>query len=482
VSTAPRKVQKPIDSVLVTGSRAGGRDVSWSGSYGAFQDYYTNVSGRGLTPATRSIPQVTVTAPRQTPSTTLPPSVIVDDTPKTSSPPVDDDFGSGDPSDWPPFEDPNDPFIPPKDSGSAEPPEDASDEPENLPTVVVEAPLPVAPTWSDAAYPFDVAVPAPRPRTPRPAPRRRRTKPAVPRRRPLRRPSPGPRIPIVEPLPEVAVTARRALPILGVLTLVPWYIGVLGRVDRYGTQHTFDRMYGAPGTRKDDDRANDSQRPRSPDPDTAGDPAAPGEPIDEVIVTGTRPSPFPAPPSLFGAPLTDPGVDYYPPVNRFIRPDPTRLPRQRPGPRFSVGPETVGSPYVLPLSPPFYGPNPVRPSSPAPKPGTPSAPGAPSFTPSPSTPIIGRIDPVPDLGPIPLEQLDKCNCPRPKTRKKRTPRSECWKGTYIEKATGISKTRRVPVDCATGAEVSRSNTRPSPMKKPKGGWPTNLKDLLNPKR
>lgn len=481
-STSPPKVSKPIDSVAITGSRSG--SVSWSGSYGAFQDYYSTVGGSGLTRAT---PVVVVSARKPPPPTTdLPPSVIVDDKPSIVTP-VDNDFGSGDPSDWPPFEDPNDPFIPPKDPGTSEPPEDDSD----LPEIVVQAagePTPVAP----AMFPFAAApVPAPAPKRPSRRPSRR--KPA-PKRRPLRtrpRPGRGPRVPIVEPVPEVPVVARRVLPILGVLTLVPWFMGVLGRVDRYGTNRMFDRMYGAPGTRKDDERANDRLGSRSPDKNPAGDPNAPGEPIDEVVVTGSRPSPFPAPPSLYGAPLADPGVDYYPPVNRFIRPTPTRAPRKRRGPSFAVTPDapTGLEPFPSPAPlPPRANPRPRAPVSPPSSPprATPVVPGAP-LVPGPSAGPgpVGFLDPVPDIGPVPVEQLDRCNCPQKRKSKKREQRTVCSRGSYVQTASGLQKKPSAYFDCATGdprpAPSRPKAAKPRGMKKPKGGWPTNLKDLLNPK-
>jgi len=42
---------------------------------------------------------------------------------------------------------------------------------------------------------------------------------------------------------------------------------------------------------------------------------------------------------------------------------------------------------------------------------------------------------------------DECECPKKKKSKPRTPRSQCWKGSYIETAKGLKKTRREQVPC-----------------------------------
>lgn len=88
---------------------------------------------------------------------------------------------------------------------------------------------------------------------------------------------------------------------------------------------------------------------------------------------------------------------------------------------------------------------------------------------------------------MPLEALDRCNCNKPKKRK-RQERTLCSRGTYVQTTKGLQKQPTKYFDCATGAERPAPSkpkavkpVRPSPMKKPKGGWPTNLKDLLNPR-
>jgi len=62
--------------------------------------------------------------------------------------------------------------------------------------------------------------------------------------------------------------------------------------------------------------------------------------------------------------------------------------------------------------------------------------------------IPGFLDPVPDLGPVPKEDLDRCGCKKPKKRKPAKDREVCWKGTYTEHRKGLTKVRREKVPCA----------------------------------
>jgi len=66
--------------------------------------------------------------------------------------------------------------------------------------------------------------------------------------------------------------------------------------------------------------------------------------------------------------------------------------------------------------------------------------------------------PVPDVLAQPLALLQQpfprgrpkdcvCDEEKKKEKKKRKPRSECWKGSYIETATGTKKHRREQVTC-----------------------------------
>jgi len=469
---------------LTTGS-------GFSGSFGDFGGYYGVVGGSGGRTGGGIGGLPAAVTPRPVPKPT----------PTSSVPPIDDpiDYGSNDPADWPPFQDPQDPFIPPRDAGSAEPPEEDIDD---LPEIVVTAPReppPVAPplTFSDASFPF-AGAPAPAPGRRRRAPPRRSVPKPARRTRPVR-PSPKPRIPIpVPPLPEVRVTAPRTLPWALVLTLVDPFIRLLGRVDRYGTTHALDRMFGPPGGRRSDRIPGDPLGSRSPDKDPLGDTAAPPAPDNDdlptVIVTSPRPLPFSPPAPLPGPSFGEPGYLYPPSVPNPFRPPSTRL-KPEPGPRFTVGldaPQQL-QPFPQPFATPTLQPRPRPQPSPSPAPSAPPRGGG-NVVPIVRDPAgpgpIGRIDPVPDIGPVPLEELDRCRCPQKSKAKKRKQRTLCSRGSYVQSATGLKKSPTKYFDCATGAErpapakpkaIKLPTSRPSPMKKPKGGWPTNLKDLLNPK-
>lgn len=450
------KRDQPRDSVTITGHRSPANET-YSGPYYPYVDYYSVISGRGLTPATPSkgAPRATTPTPAAPPA---PPPPVVAAPPDVPAP--------GAPDAGPTVEAPLDEVV-----VTARPP-----------STVLGGLFP------EASFPFygvqgPTTKPVPSRRTPR-TPRRRRSPPDR-RTRPVRprTPAPGPRIPI--PVPEVVVTAaRRLVPILGVLALVPPYLRMLGRVDAYGTDAMFNRMFPPiPGRKRG--RAEDPERPGSAEPDTAGDPVlsggnAPSLDVPTVVVEGTRPGPLPAPAPLPGPSLTVPGVDYYAPVNSPVRPPATNA-RRRPKQRFAVDPlsHEYGTPFPQPLPLPL----PLAPRSRpvptgAPNPSGPSAP-LPFPAPTPSSPIIGALDPLPEPGPVPVE--DPCAQQRARQRKKkRSPRAECWKGTYIEKAQGISKVRRVRVDCGTGAELpSQPAAKAEPSRK-RRRYPTSLKDVLNP--
>lgn len=63
-------------------------------------------------------------------------------------------------------------------------------------------------------------------------------------------------------------------------------------------------------------------------------------------------------------------------------------------------------------------------------------------------PRYGFLSPVPDLGPIPLEELDpdRCKCPK-KARKKREPRTVCYRGTFREGYNRTTKTKIEEIPC-----------------------------------
>jgi hypothetical protein len=63
---------------------------------------------------------------------------------------------------------------------------------------------------------------------------------------------------------------------------------------------------------------------------------------------------------------------------------------------------------------------------------------------------VGYGSPLPDIGPVPQEELNRCpkGCRgRSKKRRPSTPRTECWRGTYVERPRGIVKSRKEQVPC-----------------------------------
>lgn len=458
----PPKRDKPKDDipeikVIGIGGSGGFANTTYSGGYPGFQSYYSVISGPGLTRATPS-------SSGQKPN---------------KATPIDTGIYPGEPV-IPEIEYPPDLSGSP---GTSEPPEE--EQPSDDEEVLVTGTRPSVPTLGSASIPFltfGATAPQPGPKpSKRPAPRRRRSPPPK-RTRPVRPsspPAPGPRIPI--PVPEVLVQAsRRLTPILGVLTLIPPFLDLLGRVDRYGTTHAFNRMF-PPLPRKDDERkSRDQNRPRSPDADPVGDRVAvTGDPIDEVVVTGTRPKPLAPPAPLPGpslSPTAQPDIGSEP-INWGA---PERAPRPNPRPK----PSPVGSPNVLPqpVADPFADPVPFPTPKPAPRPG-PSSPAPTARPPEviafPSPTGNPQLDPLPEPQPVPQE--DPCAEQKAKKKKKRSDRAICFKGTYTERAKGLSKKRRVQVDCQTGKEIGSpiTSSKRSPMKRPPGGWPKNLKDILN---
>lgn len=139
-------------------------------------------------------------------------------------------------------------------------------------------------------------------------------------------------------------------------------------------------------------------------------------------------------------------VGFLPTPNSFLYPAPQRTKKHFPisaevtfgtNPRSLVDPITGQRPRVAP-----------RPGTrvSAPPRGTPLVPGLPG---------VGVVTPIPTVAPTPgtLTQfqpgrVNDCTCTKTaQRRKKRSPRRECWKGTYVESALGLSKTRRERVPC-----------------------------------
>lgn len=96
--------------------------------------------------------------------------------------------------------------------------------------------------------------------------------------------------------------------------------------------------------------------------------------------------------------------------------------------------------------------------------------GAPNVRPNLAPPSVGPVPsfPIPGLGPSPLpglapapltafntapalspsQELDRqCRERAQRKRKKRKPRTECWKGSYVETRKGTRKTRRERIKC-----------------------------------
>jgi hypothetical protein len=207
-------------------------------------------------------------------------------------------------------------------------------------------------------------------------------------------------------------------------------------VDEYGTRHTFDRMFPPIPGKKHERPAADPERQRSSDPDAAGNPDPLGEPVDTVVVSGTRPRGVVADFPVQLVPFRDRGYELAPDLGDSARPNPSRNRRPRLTVNPSFNPSPVGSPNVLqqPFANPGVGPVPKptpapspapspRPSpSPAPRPSpSPSPIGAPSLNPSAPGQPLGLSAPG-QPGQLPLEH--RCSCrtydPNKKPKKKKT--------------------------------------------------------------
>lgn len=205
-------------------------------------------------------------------------------------------------------------------------------------------------------------------------------------------------------------------------------------------------------------------------PASADDPA----PLEEVIVEGKRPrtgarpggiAPVLAPfPGVFD--LADPAGRFdfepmVPPVAPYRLRDlvPRRKPRTAPRTDFRVG---FGRPVTSPSTFPYdlTADSPFDPLAPPTEPVR-------SFPGQPGTTV--RTRPLPPdvpthLDPLPRDELavdpetdprlyqpparaDTCACEKPRPRKKRTPRTDCYRGTYVETSRGLSKTRKEKISC-----------------------------------
>lgn len=101
-------------------------------------------------------------------------------------------------------------------------------------------------------------------------------------------------------------------------------------------------------------------------------------------------------------------------------------------------------------------------------------------------------DPLPFAGTRTnvVTDVDTCECEKKKPKKKRKPRDKCFKGTYIQRASGtiFRPTEEVPCDAPLPKKVSKRETdafgRPVPKKRGKRRTPTwqdTLNDVFYPK-
>lgn len=354
-----------------------------------------------------------------------------------------------------------------------------------LPEVVVTAPRESQASDADIAGVLSgaTAVPVPRRRAPRPVRRRIRKPVRTPRRvaPPLR----VPRIPI--PVPEVLVTAARVVPFVALLTLVPDYLRLAMRADQYGTQHMLERMFPPLPRRKRDERtASNPERPRNPDqgPARGASPPAPdpGDPLDTLVVTGTRPRTVAAPSPVQLAPFADAGYVYPPELGRYFRPAPTRA--TRPTSRLTVNPEFVADPSLgvpprvllpspvrrpRPVPKPVPGPAPIYPVEPEPQPlprprplPAPVYPPPPPIRPLPPFPLPDRLPvPVPPPRPPPValpapNRRPPCP-PCPPREPPKLPRIHCNAG-YFKEHRFEELDKKVDwrqIDCDTGEVLAR---------------------------
>lgn len=297
--------------------------------------------------------------------------------------------------------------------------------------------------------------PAPAPTPPRP----RRSKPPPRRTRPVRPRSP----PTPRQLPPSFPRPRPGDPLLP--RAAPALLRGLGRLFAF----LWPMPSGPPGT---GDLPDEAITERPPDADVPV-PFAPNDTndndeqddLDEFVVSppGVTYGPVADPPSLgdyprsgyVPTPLSPPGVG---PVDYPVEsPDPTATYSPLPLPPELAAPDLFSSPLPnpravpvpdAPFAPtidefPFPLDNPVGDRRPSAPPGIPL-----------------NLDPFSPLLPAdkPTTNADSCDCNKNKRKKrqKRDPRSVCWKGTYIQRARGISYTRREQVPCEGSTRVPKS--------------------------
>jgi len=171
-------------------------------------------------------------------------------------------------------------------------------------------------------------------------------------------------------------------------------------------------------------------------------------------VPGTKPRPqrrsLPAP-----QPQTPPAADpaILPVVTPSISPLPMELPEvvvvPRKNPAVKTAPNTRPKPLPGRAPTPWF--DPLNPFNLGNRLGrNVPRPAAPDYLQAPRP--VGLIEPVPNLGPVPLEDLDEqCDCDgkekKKKPKKKKQPRQVCYSGTFRERSKSLTKVKRKVIPC-----------------------------------
>jgi len=320
---------------------------------------------------------------------------------------------------------------------------------------------------ADVSFGFDYAAvnALPRPQRKRPAPRPRRTKPK-PKTRP-RRPVPKPKV--IPDLPEIKIKARPLLRAAGI---------VLGRALFMIPLLFHSTALNAGERERMDQRILAAQKKRREEKERAERDANQRQSLSQTESTGLRSAVVGDLPTVIvkARPIRSPGP-IAPGVASFavfpvagVRTPQLPIPLgaidpEAPGVRASPGPRPKPAPLPSPVGAPFNAPqlNPLP--QPLPLPGVDPAPApapepvrAPAPKPTLPSPLIGAPrEPLTGVGtlelpfpqPVPVEDLEKCcPCKKPKKKEKdRKPRQVCYKGSYRDKAIGLTKTPREQIPC-----------------------------------
>lgn len=193
-----------------------------------------------------------------------------------------------------------------------------------------------------------------------------------------------------------------------------------------------------------DRRPADARGPAAPALDRRGVPAPV---LDTVTVTSRRPAPVSpfgtSAPGVLPDALLELDLDPFRLPDALASPSPRAAPRTAPAPVVRDAP-LVGTPTdIVTWLTPFTG---------TPTPSTPprATPSPPKLTPDP----VDIFDPILTLTPFenppgapPVDKTNTCNCPPPKKRKPRQPRTVCRSGTYTQTRKGISYSPKRTFQC-----------------------------------